>query len=89
MALTKVKKEEIIKQFGKNGQDSGSTAVQVALLTEDIKELTDHMRKHHKDVSTKRGLLKKVSRRKALLKYLQRTDITTYQNTIKTLELKK
>ena len=68
MALDKSKKEQIIKDFAINSADTGSIEVQIALLTEDIKNLTEHMKENHKDFSTKRGLLNKVSQRKSFLK---------------------
>jgi small subunit ribosomal protein S15 len=87
--LNRLEKLEIIKQFGKNEQDSGSTAVQVALLSNKINALQDHLEKFKKDFSTKRGLLTLVSQRKKLLSYLQREDEAAYKDVIKRLGLRK
>jgi small subunit ribosomal protein S15 len=87
--LNRLEKLEIIKQFGKNEQDSGSTAVQVALLSNRINALQDHLGKFKKDFSTKRGLLTLVSQRKKLLSYLQREDEASYKDVIKRLGLRK
>ena len=87
--LNRLEKLEIIKQFGKNEQDSGSTAVQIALLTHRINELQGHLEKFKKDFSTKRGLLTLVSQRKGLLLYLQREDEASYKDVIKRLGLRK
>lgn len=78
MAMTKEVKETLIKEFSINSDDTGSAAVQVALLTEDIKGLTDHCRQHPKDFSTRRGLLKKVCTRRKFLKYLSRRNKEAY-----------
>ncbi|MEW5815955.1 MAG: 30S ribosomal protein S15, partial [Spirochaetota bacterium] len=72
MALAKEKKQAIIKEFGENEKDSGSTEVQIALLTTRIKELTEHFAIHKKDHNSRRGLLKLVGQRRRLLKYLKR-----------------
>ncbi len=87
--LNRLEKLEIIKQFGKNEQDSGSTAVQVALLSNRINALQSHLEKFKKDFSTKRGLLTLVSQRKKLLSYLQREDEAAYKDVIKRLGLRK
>lgn len=89
MALNKEVTEKLVKEFGVNAKDTGSSSVQVALLTESIKELTDHCKKHPKDVSTKRGLLKKVCQRRGLLNYLEKHDFAGYKNVIGRLGLKK
>jgi small subunit ribosomal protein S15 len=70
----KEKKQEIIKKYGLHENDSGSPKVQIALLTERIKYIADHLKKHKKDNHTRRGLLKVVGERRRLIKYLQRTD---------------
>jgi len=87
--LNRLEKLEIIKQFGKNEQDSGSTAVQVALISNRINALQIHLEKFKKDFSTKRGLLTLVSQRKKLLSYLQREDEAAYKDVIKRLGLRK
>ena len=89
MALNKEQTEKLVKEFGANAQDTGSSSVQVALLTESIKELTDHCKKHPKDVSTNRGLLKKVCQRRGHLKYLEKHDFAGYKSIIGRLGLKK
>ncbi len=82
-------KQEIINQFGRNAQDSGSTEVQVALLTERINHLTEHLKTHKKDHHSRRGLLKMVGRRKGLLAYIKNQDIVKYRELIAALELRK
>ena len=78
MAMTKEVKETLIKEFSINPNDTGSAAVQVAILTEDIKALTGHCRLHPKDFSTRRGLLKKVCTRRKFLKYISRRNKTEF-----------
>jgi small subunit ribosomal protein S15 len=78
MTLTKEKKQEIINNFGRHEDDTGSPEVQVALLTARITELTDHLRNHSHDESSRRGLLKLVGRRRRLLTYLRRKDYQGY-----------
>lgn len=87
--LTKEKKAEIISKFGKNGTDTGSTEVQVALLTERIAELNAHLSKNPKDFHSNRGLLMMVGKRKQLLKYLETTNLEAYRDLIKKLNLRK
>ncbi|MBQ1550516.1 MAG: 30S ribosomal protein S15 [Bacilli bacterium] len=89
MALTKEEKAKIIKEFGKNENDTGSTAVQIAILTQEINTLTDHFKEHKHDYHSNRGLLKKVGQRKSLLAYLERTNIQEYREVIKKLGLRK
>ena len=89
MALTKEEKQELIDKFGRNSTDTGSTEVQVAMLTKRINELTDHMRAHKKDHATRRGLLKLVGQRRRFLNYLQRTDLEGYRSLIKELGLRR
>lgn len=89
MALNKEKTEKLVKDFGTNAKDTGSSSVQIALLTESIKELTDHCKRHPNDVSTNRGLLKKVCQRRGHLKYLEKHDFESYKNIIGRLGLKK
>ena len=78
-------KQEIIKQYGKNEKDSGSTAVQVALMSQKISELTEHLKSNKKDFATKRGLLMMVGKRKRLLSYLKSQNLDEYRELIKKL----
>ncbi|HKK66324.1 MAG TPA: 30S ribosomal protein S15 [Clostridia bacterium] len=87
--LAKEKKEEIVKELGKDAQDTGSTEVQIALTTARITELTEHLRDHKKDHSSRRGLLKLVGHRRNLLKYLKKTDLDKYREILKRLNLRK
>lgn len=89
MAIEKARKEEIIKSFQKGKNDVGSTEVQIALLTEDINNLTEHFKVHIHDYHSKRGLDKKVGRRKKLLNYLKENDVVSYRELIKKLNLRK
>jgi len=78
MALDSAKKQEIIAKYGKDENDTGSTEVQVALLTERIKYLTEHLKTNKKDHSSRLGLLKLVGQRRRLMRYLQRSDFSRY-----------
>jgi len=89
MALTKEAKQELIDKHGANGQDTGSTEVQIAMLTTRINELTEHLRAHPKDHFSRRGLLKLVGRRRRFLDYLQRKDLEGYRALIKELGLRR
>jgi small subunit ribosomal protein S15 len=89
MALTKEKTAAVVTQFGASEKDTGNTKVQIALLTEDIKQLTEHCKTNKKDKSASRGLLMKVGQRRNLLKYLQRRDLEGYRGLIKELGLRK
>lgn len=89
MAMSKTRKAEIIKEFQKSKNDVGSTEVQVALLTEEINNLTVHFKTHIHDFHSKRGLQKMVGRRKKLLNYLKETDVVAYRELIKKLNLRK
>ena len=89
MALTKLQKEQIVKEYARDEKDTGSVEVQVALLTEEIKELTEHIKVHIHDYHSKRGLLMKVGKRRSLLAYLKRTDVVRYRELIKRLGLRK
>ena len=82
-------KARIIKEYQINDKDTGSAEVQVAVLTENIKQLTDHLREHKKDVHSRRGLLGMVSRRRRLLKYLDTEDVNRYQTLITRLGLRR
>ena len=87
--LTADRKQEIITRFGDNPADTGSTRVQVALLTARINDLTEHLRSHKKDHHSRRGLLMLVGRRRRLLNYLQRTDVEGYRALVRDLGLRK
>ena len=89
MAMSKERKAEIIKEFQKSKNDVGSTEVQVALLTEEINNLTEHYKTHIHHFHSKRGLQKMVGRRKKLLNYLKETDVVAYRELIKRLNLRK
>ena len=87
--LTPKEKTKIIEEFKKHKGDTGSEEVQIALLTEEIQRLLLHLKKHKKDVHSRRGLLKMVSKRRKLLKYLKKESEKRYNNIIKKLKLKK
>ncbi|MGN0973894.1 MAG: 30S ribosomal protein S15 [Bacilli bacterium] len=89
MALTKEVKESIVKKFARNEKDTGSAEVQIAILTEEIKQLTEHSKIHTHDYHSRRGLLKKVGQRRSLLKYLAKEDIQRYRKVVKELGLRK
>ena len=89
MAITKDRKTELITQFRRGDTDTGSPEVQIAILTARINELTEHMRAHKKDFASRRGLLKMVSARADLLKYLRQTDRDRYLTVIGKLGLRK
>jgi small subunit ribosomal protein S15 len=87
--LTAERKQEIIAQFGDNAQDTGNTRVQVALLTQRINDLTEHLRAHKKDHHSRRGLLMLVGQRRRLLNYLEKHNLEGYRALIKELGLRK
>jgi len=87
--LTKDKKEEIIQDFKTKDGDTGSPEVQIAILTTRINELTEHLKTHSKDHSSRRGLLKMVGTRSSLLKYVKQNDIDRYRKIISRLGLRK
>jgi small subunit ribosomal protein S15 len=89
MTLTQERKRELIEKFGDSEQDTGKPEVQVALLTERINELTEHLRTHRKDHHSRRGLLMLVGRRRRFLNYLQRTDLERYRALVRELGLRK
>jgi small subunit ribosomal protein S15 len=89
MALQVAQKAQVVKQFQRAVTDTGSSEVQVALLTERINGLTGHFKAHAKDFHSRRGLLKMVSQRRKLLDYLKRTDADKYRNVIERLGLRK
>lgn len=87
-SITKEKTAELIKEYGKNDQDSGSAEVQVAILTERIRNLTEHLKVHKKDNHTRRGLMKLIGKRRGLLKYIKDRDINEYRELIKRLGIR-
>jgi len=89
MAIKKIDKEKIIKKYGISDKDTGSVQLQIALLTENIRQLTEHLKINKKDFSSKRGLLRMVSRRGRFLKYLERQDEKQYRELIASLGLRK
>ena len=89
MAVTKERKAELVREFGKKENDTGSTEVQVAILTEEINDLTEHLKVHKHDFHSKRGLLMKVGKRRSLLDYLKDNDVVSYRELIKKLNLRK
>jgi small subunit ribosomal protein S15 len=89
MALTKARKNELVERFGESASDTGKTEVQVALLTERINQLTDHLRTHRKDHHSRRGLLMLVGKRRRLLNYLQHNDLERYRALIRELGLRR
>ena len=89
MAVDKDLKAKIIKKYAKSENDTGSAEVQIAILTEEINELTEHLKVHTHDYHSRRGLLKKVGQRRNMLQYLKRKDIESYRELIKKLDLRK
>jgi small subunit ribosomal protein S15 len=89
MPLTQERKLDIIRRFGENDQDTGSTRVQVALLTERINDLTDHLRTHRKDHHSRRGMLMLVGQRRRFLRYLEHSDVEAYRALIRELGLRR
>ena len=89
MALTKARKESIVSEFARSKNDTGSVEVQVALLTERINKLTEHMKEHTHDYHTNRGLLQMVGKRKSLLEYLKNEDVQRYRDIVSKLGLRK
>ena len=89
MALTKVEKQQIIKEFARDEKDTGSTEVQIAILTKEIEKLTAHLKEQKHDYHSNRGLLMKVGQRRSLLKYLAKTDVQKYREVVKKLGLRK
>ena len=89
MATVKEVKEKIVGDYKTHGSDTGSSQVQIALLTQRINELTEHFKVHKKDNHSRRGLLKMVSRRRKLLDYLKKTDINEYHTIIEKLGLRR
>ena len=87
--ISKEKKQEIIAAYGRTANDTGSPEVQIALLTERINELTEHLKNNQKDHHSRRGLLKMVGQRRGLLSYLKKTDLEGYRKLIERLGLRK
>ena len=87
--ISKEKKSQIIAEYGRKPGDTGSPEVQIALLTERIKELTEHLKSNDKDHHSRRGLLKMVGQRRALLEYLKKNDIEGYRALIEKLGIRK
>jgi small subunit ribosomal protein S15 len=89
MTITAQRKRELVSRFGASESDTGATQVQVALLTDRINDLTEHLRTHSKDHHSRRGLLQMVGRRRRLLRYLQRTDLEGYRTLVRELGLRR
>lgn len=89
MPLTREKKERLIREYRMHDKDTGSPEVQIALLTERISQLTEHLKSHPKDFSSRRGLLKLVGQRRRLLDYLKDTDMDGYRKIVEELGLRK
>ena len=87
--MTKERKQEIINTFKRDENDTGSSEVQIALLTERINELTEHLKVHKKDNHSRRGLLKMVGKRRNLLNYLEKNDVEKYREIVEKLGLRK
>ena len=89
MSITQERKAELIAEFGKNDKDSGSASVQVAILSERIRSLTEHLKDHKKDFGSRRGLLAMVGQRRSLLDYIKSGDVATYKVLIEKLGLRR
>ena len=89
MALTKDEKAKLIKEFAKSKNDTGSAEVQIAILTKEINDLTEHLKEHTHDYHSRRGLLKKVGQRRNMLQYLAKKDVQSYREIVKKLGLRK
>lgn len=89
MSITAERKQELIKDFATVANDTGSVEVQCAILTERIKNLTEHLKNNHKDFSSRRGLLMLVGRRRRLLEYAKKEDVSRYNSLIKKLGIRK
>ncbi len=89
MSITQERKVELIKEFGKNEQDTGSAAVQVAILSERIRNLTEHLKIHNKDFGSRRGLLAMVGQRRSLLDYVKAANFDAYKALIEKLGLRR
>ncbi len=89
MAVTKEQKAALVKEFGKSETDTGSTEVQIAVLTARINDLTEHLKTHKHDYHSKRGLIMMVGKRRSLLDYLKENNIQSYREVIKKLNIRK
>ncbi len=89
MVLSKDRKKAIVEEHRSSAQDSGSPEVQIAILTEKIQLLTEHLKSHQKDFASRRGLLMMVGRRSTLLRYLSRKDVARYRGILKKLKLRR
>ena len=89
MALTKEAKEQIVKKYARSEGDTGSPEVQIAILTAEINELTEHLKVHKKDNHSRRGLFKMIGKRRNLLNYLAKKDLPRYREIVKQLNLRK
>ena len=89
MSVTKERKAELVKEFGKSEKDTGATEVQIAILTEEIRDLTEHLKIHIHDYHSKRGLMMKVGKRRRLLDYLKENDVNAYRTLIEKLNIRK
>ena len=87
--MTKEEKAAIIKEFAKSKNDCGSAEVQIAILTKEINDLTEHLKVHIHDYHSRNGLMKKVGRRRKLLDYLKKNDVVSYREVIKKLNIRK
>ncbi len=87
--ITTDEKQKLVEKYGKNDDDTGAPEVQIAIFTSRINKLTDHLKRHAKDHSTRRGLLKLVGKRRRLLNYLMERDIERYRSIIKDLGIRK
>ena len=88
LSISKERTAELIKEYGKDEHDSGSPEVQVAILTERIRNLTEHLKVHKKDNHTRRGLMKLIGKRRGLLKYIKNRDIDEYRELVKRLGIR-
>lgn len=88
LSISKERTQELIEKFGKGPNDSGSAEVQVAILTDRIRNLTEHLKSHHKDHHTRRGLMMLIGKRRGLLKYIKDRDIEEYRALIKELGIR-
>ena len=89
MAVSKEQKASRVKEFGTSTKDTGNTKVQIAILTDEINDLTEHLKVHTHDYHSKRGLLMKVGKRRSLLDYLKENDVVGYRELIKKLNIRK
>jgi small subunit ribosomal protein S15 len=89
MSVTKERKSELVKDYGRAGTDTGSPEVQIAILTSRVAEMTKHLQLHKKDYASRRGLLGMVSRRRRLLDYVKRTNPQTYLDLLRRLDIRK